>query len=414
MAHNKVVQFRTAFGTYRSEGILGEGGTGTVYSARDQRNGALAIKVLTRSKATQDRLKRFKNEYLFGFTNQHPNLLRVVDFGVVEIDGVFTPFYVAPLYRGSLRTLMHAGIATDAVLGTFSRVLSGVEAAHLLGVVHRDLKPENILANSAEDLVVGDFGIARFEEEELYTAVETRNGDRLANFSYAAPEQRKRGGIVDQCADIFALGLILNELFTSEIPQGTDYKTVASISEAYGWVDDVVGQMIRFDSATRPRSIAAVRELLRIRSDQFEAQQRLSELSKTVVAKEAIDDHLADRPPEIVGADFDGQTVIIKLNVPVNPGWVEGLRDMGNYSSVWGAEPASFAFNGTEARVRSDGSNAQQIINHFKDWLPRATVRYRERLMAARQLEERQRRESLRQQREELARVERVRSSLKF
>ena len=69
-----------------------------------------------------------------------------------------------------------------------------MEAAHLKKVVHRDLKPENFLYSSSQNrIVVADFGIARFQEEELYTAVETKAEDRLANFQYASPEQRKRG-----------------------------------------------------------------------------------------------------------------------------------------------------------------------------------------------------------------------------
>jgi serine/threonine protein kinase len=80
----------------------------------------------------------------------------------------------------------------------FSQLLDGVEAAHLQQVVHRDLKPENVLHDTKSDqLTVADFGIAQFEEEELYTLIETTPNRRLANFQYAAPEQRNRGAAVD-------------------------------------------------------------------------------------------------------------------------------------------------------------------------------------------------------------------------
>src|SRR3972149_4359299 len=117
-----------------------------------------------------------------------------------------------PLFDSSLRPLMRAGLPQDTVLRYFSQILDGTEAAHLHNVAHRDLKPENILfENAAARLVVADFGIARFQEEELYTAVETKASDRLANFQYAAPEQRLRGAEVDYRADIYSLGLLLNE-----------------------------------------------------------------------------------------------------------------------------------------------------------------------------------------------------------
>jgi eukaryotic-like serine/threonine-protein kinase len=74
-------------------------------------------------------------------------------------------------------------------------------------VFHRDLKPENILYDrNADRLVVADFGIAHFEEDQLLTAVETKDRERLANFKYAAPEQGIRGRPVDHRADIFAFG----------------------------------------------------------------------------------------------------------------------------------------------------------------------------------------------------------------
>jgi serine/threonine protein kinase len=414
MARHKAIQFRTAFGSYTSQSVLGEGGAGIVYAARDDKDQPVAIKILDPAKASQERLKRFKNEYLFGFSNQHQHLLRVLDFGVVERDGIPAPFYVMPQYVGSLRRLLKVGIRTEDALPVFSRILSGVEAAHLLKVTHRDLKPENIMANDTLDLVIGDFGIARFEEEELHTVVETKQGERLANFAYAAPEQRKRGGSVDHRADIFALGLILNELFTGEVPQGTGYRAVGSVIPAYTWLDDVVSQLIQFDAAARPNSIAGVRELLRMKSDLFESKQRLSELSKAVVPTTELDDPLALEAPEIVGVDFDGKMVVIKLTKSVNPGWVDALRNMGSYSSARGAEPERFIFQGNEARVGSDGDNAQQIVDHFKQWLPQATARYRMNIAIAKRREEERQREGLRRQRKELERQERIRSALKY
>ena len=101
---------------------------------------------------------------------------------------------------------MDAQIAHDDVLPLFSDVLDGVEAAHFLKVIHRDLKPENLLVTMpSRRVVVADFGVAHFEEEDLYTAVETREAERLANFLYSAPEQRARGRDVDCRADVFAL-----------------------------------------------------------------------------------------------------------------------------------------------------------------------------------------------------------------
>ena len=109
-----------------------------------------------------------------------------------------------PLYSGSLRKLLETGIAPEQVLPYFGQLLDGTEAAHIRNVVHRDLKPENILYDQDNDnLLLADFGIARFEEDELYTLVETTPRARLANFHYAAPEQRTPGLEIDHRADIY-------------------------------------------------------------------------------------------------------------------------------------------------------------------------------------------------------------------
>jgi serine/threonine protein kinase len=414
MAGRKATEFRTAFGTYRSESVVGQGGTGTAYAARSEQGEAVVVKVLDPAKATTERLKRFKNEYLFGFRNQHPNLVRVIDFGLVADRGKEAPFYVMPRYEQSLRNLLQKGIDRGQVLAVFSHLLSGVEAAHMLKVIHRDLKPENVLANGVTEIVVADFGIARFEEEELYTAVETKHDQRLANFLYAAPEQKKRGGLVDHRADIFALGLILNELFTGEVPQGADYRAVRSVAPEFSWVDDVVAKSIQFDAQRRPGSVAALRELLRLHSDQFEAQQRLDSLAKTVVPTSAIDDPLAIEPPQVVGVDYDGRDLIISLDRDVTPGWLNAIKNMRGFSFVLGARPENFRFQGRQARVGARDNHAQDIIDRFKMWLPVATARYGEIKAAEHRQDEERRRGALHQEREELERRERVRKSLTF
>src|ERR1700724_951360 len=119
-----------------------------------------------------------------------------------------------PLAQGSLRELMNDGMHAEAVLQQFGQIWNGVESAHLQDVWHRDLKPENVLILDKTCLAIADFGVARFAQEELYTLVETRPHARLANFLYAAPEQRTRGAPTDHRADIYALGLMLNEMFT--------------------------------------------------------------------------------------------------------------------------------------------------------------------------------------------------------
>jgi serine/threonine protein kinase len=223
----------TAFDTYRAIKLVGEGGSGAVYEARNSDGERVALKCL-KPRLPTSRRKRFKNEILFCQSCQHPNIVRVIDTGAVVLDREAVSFYVMPYYAKTLRSLITSRISPEAVVTLFSQLLNGVEAAHLLGVCHRDLKPENILFDEElEQLVVADFGAAEFTADELYTIVETRPKERIGNFQYSAPEQRRAGGKVDHRSDIYALGLILNEMFTGEVPEGSAHRQIASVSAAY-------------------------------------------------------------------------------------------------------------------------------------------------------------------------------------
>ena len=309
MVLKKPIEFRTTFSSYLAREVIGEGGSGRVYLADEDQGPPVAIKLLDESKATKERLKRFENEYRFCNQTDHPNIIRVIDHGLHEERG---SFFVMPLYECSLRQLLNDGIPCDRALAIFSRIINGVEAAHLLGVVHRDLKPENILVrNRGDELVVADFGIARFTAEDLYTAVETKAQDRLANFQYAAPEQRMRDADVDYRADIYAIGLMLNEMFTRAIPLGTNYQTIGAVAEESGYLDSLVARMLSQDPAARPSSMRDIRQELNARRNEFLSHQRVSALKQTVISEAEIDDPLAEIPPTVIDADWDGSTLTL-------------------------------------------------------------------------------------------------------
>ena len=312
--------FNTTFDTYTATEIIGEGGSARVFKATDEAGQPHAIKLLDPVKATRDKVKRFKNEYLFCVNNRHRNVVAVVDHGVF-IDGEKnSPFLVMPLYDGSLRTLLQAGIAPGEVLRYFAQLMDGVECAHLKNVVHRDLKPENVLYDQESDgLVLTDFGIARFAEDELFTAVESMDNDRLANFQYAAPEQRRRGADVNFLADIFSLGLILNEMFTNEVPYGTEYKTIETISPEHGYLDGIVSRLIRQAPQDRPASIENVKYLLIAHKSEFITRQRISELTRAVVPVGELDGALIVDPVRLDDFDWNREHSPTPLPAPEWP-----------------------------------------------------------------------------------------------
>lgn len=387
--------FHTPFSTYRAIGILGEGGSGRVYAADDEDGNHVAVKLLTGEGVSREKARRFKNEILFGSRNRHRNIVAVLDHGLLDAGGSSRPFYVMRRYSSTLRHAMAAGVPAAGVLKLFSGILDGVEAAHLLEVVHRDIKPENILLDDSTPLI-GDFGIARFSEGLLATAVETKPTTRLANFLYAAPEQRHPGKAVDTRADIFALGLILNEMYTGSVPQGTGYVTVGSKAPAFAYLDDLVAAMIAQRPDQRPSTIGDVKEMLIARGQVFVATQKLDTLKRSVVPATHVDDPVARDPIRVLGGDWDGSRLIFSLSQSPPRRWAEivASRYGGAGSFFMNYPPESIQFSGSTATWNASEDSAQQQIEQFKGRVTHANTEYVRQLEAEakrREQEERQR-----------------------
>jgi serine/threonine protein kinase len=409
----KPIELKTAFDDYLLTEPIGEGGAGRVYAGTGSAGKQVAVKILTAN--SSDKRKRFKNEISFLARSPHKNIVGVLDHGYLGVGEVQGPFYVMPRYECSLRQKIKGGLPHDIALHLFSQILDGVEAAHLNNVVHRDLKPENILIEAGgKTAVVADFGIASFTDELLHTLVKTGPASRLANFQYAAPEQRAIGQPVSVAADIYALGLILNELFTGQVPHGTDYKNIGAVTAEYAFLDIIVANMIKQSATDRPGSIANVKATIERHRANAVSQQKLSQLSKVVIREGDIDEPLAFEPPKVVGAYYDNGTLTLTLDRPVNQGWVNALCNMGGYTSTLQGPPQAFQFDGNKAAVSIPDYDAQNAINHFKDWLPKATAVYKYNLENQAKYEAQRRQVQLQREREAEERRIKINQQLKI
>jgi len=238
--------------------------------------------------------------------------------------------------------------------------------------------------------------------------VETAPSQRLANFQYAAPEQRTTGQTITQQADIYALGLILNEMFTSAVPYGTQYRLIESVDKGFAFLDPLVAKMLAQSPTERPGTIDAVKGFIQRYRAEAISLQRISEIDGSVIRVDEIDEPLAHDPPRLVHADWNRGHLTLTLDRPVTGQWVEALRNMGGFSSVMNKPPSSFIFNGKEASIAAGEHEVQAIIDHFKIWLPQATRILKHRLEIDVQNQEAQRREQLRREREEEERRLRV------
>jgi serine/threonine protein kinase/tetratricopeptide (TPR) repeat protein len=203
---------------YRIVELVGVGGMGMVYRAEDEQLGLpVAVKVL-RPDLAQDgqRLERFKQELILARQVSHPNVVRIHDIGH-DGDLVFLTMDFVP-GRSLAEILAEQGhLEPGLALGIARQIAAALAAAHEAGVVHRDLKPANILIDEAGRAAISDFGVARSLARSLADPGPTQAGAVVGTLDYLSPEQA-RGGEVDGRADLYALGILLYEMLTGELP----------------------------------------------------------------------------------------------------------------------------------------------------------------------------------------------------
>jgi len=236
-------------------GNIGEGGTSFIFKL-SLNTDFYALKLL-KDELPSEKIKRFKNEIYFTTNANHRNIVRTLSSGEYSIINKTYFYYLMPFYTKTLRDLITEGIDHVKIPEYLEQLINGLSFAHSKKIYHRDLKPENILYDNVNDnLIIADWGIAHFNKPEQSIPVITKPTTRLANFQYAAPEQREKKNIkVNEKADIYAVGLILNEMFTKEIAIGSNYKKISTINTEYAYYDAIVDWAIRQNPDERPKSI---------------------------------------------------------------------------------------------------------------------------------------------------------------
>ena len=261
-------------GPYEVLSLLGAGGMGEVWRARDDRLGReVAIKVLLADAAGDaDRIRRFEVEARSASALNHPAILTVHDFGVEA--GV--PYLVTELLSGkTVRDVILEGpVPERRALDWAAQVARGLAAAHEKGILHRDLKPENLFVTEDGRVKILDFGIAKLTgpmTAEVNTAVATGTqvGTLLGSAGYMAPEQI-RAEAVDDRADLFSFGCVLYELVTgkSAFRRNTAAETYAATLTANPTLpagqDPRLGDLLaRCLARDREDRIASARQLVR-------------------------------------------------------------------------------------------------------------------------------------------------------
>lgn len=402
VSSHKVKIFETFGETYTKVRGIGNGGAGNVYEVKSSAGKHYALKLLSAEAArNSSKLKRFLQEARFELSGKCDSVVRAVDLGCIGDGDDKRPFYVMPLMDGSLEGLMKRPeeFSPGHLAHLLMELMDGLKPFYAEGDYHRDVKPQNLLYDASKNrLLLSDLGVAHIEEDFPGATVETVSSDRLANFRYAAPEQREKGGSCDQRTDIYAFGLILNELFTGSVPQGANYKRIASVDPEYAFLDRVVERMISQDPADRYASVGAV--LLDIEALSSSAD---AEAAERRAAAAAVDEDMT--AVRIIDKHWEDGAIVFDMSDGFVRQWLDVFKSYGRTSFCTDGfylDPMHFGYEGSKLTVPKVGydedraKDAVEYVSRVVDW---ANGEYGRKVRAQR---ERDYNEELRKRRAEL------------
>ena len=244
-------------GAYKIESFLGQGGMGAVYKGMQVRlKRPVAIKIMRRDMGKDyDFEARFEREAQAMAKLNHPNIVSVIDFGEAGADYLYI---VMELIDGAdLMDVIRGGQMTqEMALTLLPQVCDALQFAHDHGIVHRDIKPSNIMLTRDGRVKMCDFGLAKRYDVE--SSFRTQTGTGMGTPDYAAPEQFDPKANIDHRADIYALGVMIYQMITGQLPRGV-WKPPSQRAEISPQWDDIVSRAMQSDPSDRYQQASEVK-----------------------------------------------------------------------------------------------------------------------------------------------------------
>ncbi len=236
---------------YELTELLGKGGMGEVWRARQLSLGRMVAVKLLPEKLAADRefVARFEKEATALASLSHPNIVQIIDRGQAGAHY----FFVMELISGTtLRELMRGrSMEPREAVKVAVQVARAIDAAHEQKIVHRDLKPENILVDPRGHVKIADFGLAGMQGSERNISL-TATAVAMGTVNYMAPEQRRDAKHVDHRADLYSLGVLLYEMLTGELPLGRFKMPSQKLPGLDPRLDEIIGALLETDPEHRP------------------------------------------------------------------------------------------------------------------------------------------------------------------
>ena len=221
---NFTVGIPKVIGDYRITSLIGSGGMGSVYEAlQEQPRRRVAIKMMRRGITSKSAQRRFEFESQLLARLQHPGIAQVYEAGTHDDGEGGVPYFVMEYIPNAKELTKYAqekNLNTSERLQLFTQVCEAVQHGHLKGIVHRDLKPGNILVSGGGHPKIIDFGVARTTDSDMaLSTLQTNMGQLIGTLQYMSPEQcAADSSDIDTRSDVYALGVVLFELLTGQLP----------------------------------------------------------------------------------------------------------------------------------------------------------------------------------------------------